>query len=510
MADKTCGIYARVSTIQQEDGTSLVTQTDRMEADALQRGDIVLPEFKWREIWTGKDLEARPVLEEVRRTIAAGLIDVLYVYSQDRLSRVALHAVLLMHEFTEAGVELRFIEGTPGDGPYAELITYIQGFVAEQEHAKIVERTMRGKEQVARSGRMPNGTNKGMYGYDYDKPTHTRTINEPEAAVLRQMFQWAAEGVNPHRICVRLNDANIPTKTGKRWHPITVLRTLGNEAYTGSQYYGRKRWRFVNGRRVVTDRPESEWIRIIGFSPIIIPQALYNQVQQQLGVRQANLDRRVQHSYLLTGLLRCGECGSGLTGASRMRGHRYYRCQATYKRPGKAVTCHARYIRADDLESIVWRKVTETIMDPSVWIWDLQHIGPEDEGVLEVRVKEVRKQIDKVIGEQSRLIEIGKIGDMDLDLIQASWGPLKMQREQKEAELHVLEEQRKRVDDAAEAGHRISQYCDKLAETLPGLDSDGQVATLKAMGTMAEVTSDDLKITVFLDPNVTTIERTSA
>ena len=57
MTAQYCGIYARLSTIQQEEGTSLDTQIERCEAAALDLGYVVKPELVWRESWTGTELE---------------------------------------------------------------------------------------------------------------------------------------------------------------------------------------------------------------------------------------------------------------------------------------------------------------------------------------------------------------------------------------------------------------------------------------------------------------------
>ena len=83
---------------------------------------------------------------------------------------------------------------------------------------------MRSKEKVARSGRLPNGTNVGLFGYDYDKIKKIRTIKELEAATVRLIFQLASEGVNTYQIAKRLNVQGIRTKMGCYWHPLGVRR----------------------------------------------------------------------------------------------------------------------------------------------------------------------------------------------------------------------------------------------------------------------------------------------
>ena len=118
------------------------------------------------------------------------------------------------------------------------------------------------------------------------------------------IFQWASEGLSGYLIAVKLNEMNIPTKRGNRWHPLGVKRILTNRAYTGVQYYGETQSRNGKGReRIITYRPLSECSRIEGFTPAIIIQAQFDAVQERLAVRQAQA-KRPQTRYQLTGFVR--------------------------------------------------------------------------------------------------------------------------------------------------------------------------------------------------------------
>ena len=217
------GIYVRVSTSQQEDGTSPETQEARCRLAADQAGYEVDFEFIWREQWTAIDMD-RPKLNEARQAARAGLISALFVYTPDRLSREPVHLLMLLDELQQSGVGLHFVEGISDSTPEGQLLMYVQGYAAKRERAQIAERSMRSKEKVARSGRLPNGTNVGLFGYDYDKIKKIRTIKELEAATVRLIFQLASEGVNTYQIAKRLNVQGIRTKMGCYWHPLGVRR----------------------------------------------------------------------------------------------------------------------------------------------------------------------------------------------------------------------------------------------------------------------------------------------
>ena len=110
------------------------------------------------------------------------------VYCLDRLSRDPTHGVILTQEFERHGVTLEAVTETVDSSELGKLISYIRGFAFKLETEKIKERTMRGKRESARSGKIPHGGFARLYGYDYDKTIKKRLINESEAYWVRQML----------------------------------------------------------------------------------------------------------------------------------------------------------------------------------------------------------------------------------------------------------------------------------------------------------------------------------
>ena len=250
-------IYGRVSTPGQEDGASLDIQVNSCRKRLEYEGYRTTEAFIYREVWTGADKD-RPELARLMADVRAGKVRAVFVYHIDRWSRDPLHLLQLVDELLGHDVQLRPVEGTLEDSPEGRLILYVQGYAGQQERLRFMERTRAGKFAVARTGRLPNGTGSGLYGYDYDKICKVRIEREDEASVVRAMFQWACEGVSAYQIAVRLNERGIPTKRGCKWHPRGVERILENQAYTGTQFFGENRYRKVSGGRTVTPNHPSE------------------------------------------------------------------------------------------------------------------------------------------------------------------------------------------------------------------------------------------------------------
>lgn len=94
----------------------------------------------------------RPSLERVRDLAAEGQIQVVLVYSPDRLSRKYAYQILLTEELARHGVETLFINAPQSATAEDQLVVQFQGMIAEYERAQIMERYRRGKRHRAKSG----------------------------------------------------------------------------------------------------------------------------------------------------------------------------------------------------------------------------------------------------------------------------------------------------------------------------------------------------------------------
>jgi site-specific DNA recombinase len=263
-----CAIYTRVSTdAQEKEGTSLDTQERACVAYAEQHGWTVVARI--RDTASGFSLE-RPGLRALRDRVHGGQVDVVLAYALDRLSRKQTHVAILVEELEEAEVKGEFVSEKFEDTATGQLLRSVKAFAAEFEREKIAERTMRGKAQRARSGRIPQGTGRGCYGYIYSAATGQRERHPVQALVVQRIFRRYAATRSFTAVAQELNADGIPALDGGRWYPLTVRRVLTNETYTGRSDY-RKTQRIpartgAPGKRHsrVVQRPREEWITVEG------------------------------------------------------------------------------------------------------------------------------------------------------------------------------------------------------------------------------------------------------
>ena len=144
-------IYARVSTEAQQQRGTIGSQLQVLRQRLSDEADELVAEF-CDDGHSGARLD-RPGLDALRDAAEAGLIDVVWCLSPDRLARVYAYQVIVRDELARHGVTVRFTDAPPlDDDPQARLLTQVHGVIAGDERAKIAERYRRGKLFGSRAG----------------------------------------------------------------------------------------------------------------------------------------------------------------------------------------------------------------------------------------------------------------------------------------------------------------------------------------------------------------------
>ncbi|HZG68057.1 MAG TPA: recombinase family protein [Herpetosiphonaceae bacterium] len=108
---------------------------------------------------------SRLELDKVRRLIRERMIDVLIVYSGDRLTRNDGHAPVLRDEFADAGVDLHYaIRGIVDTTPEGTMFAGVEDSFNRYWRDKIMEAASRGRRGKVEAGVIP-GSGAVPYGY---------------------------------------------------------------------------------------------------------------------------------------------------------------------------------------------------------------------------------------------------------------------------------------------------------------------------------------------------------
>ena len=334
-------IYARVSTDAQAERYGLSSQLYELRKYVASRypGAQVI-EFADEE--SGALLE-RPKLDELRSLVRSRSIGVVVAYDPDRLSRELAHLLALTREFERYEVTLDFVAGGFEQTATGKMLLQMRGVIAEYERTQIRARTLRGKLEAARRGRIYGG----RQPYGYDREAGAFKINEPQAETVRRMFSMLIEGESIRAIAAKLTSEQVLPQRGKQWRTSSIHRILRNACYAGETAYNRRK---KNAQGKIDFRPEAEWIRLA--VPAIVTKEVFNRAQVQLKRNSELLSgRNDKRLYLLRGLLRCGRCGRRLGGCP-MHGRPFYRCGG-HDRLQTLPRCRAASLAADKLEGFV-------------------------------------------------------------------------------------------------------------------------------------------------------------
>lgn len=461
-------IYVRVSTDEQaKKGYSLQDQLRQCRQKAGIDAEII--EYV-DDGHSGEFLE-RPQLMKLRDDVKAGLIEKVIIYDPDRFSRKLMNQLIVTEEI-EKNAELVFVNSDYQKTPEGMLFYQIRGSVAEFEKAKINERMSRGRRQKAREGKVLRDFK--IYGYGYDKEKSQMIIEENEAEVIQLIFDLftrpngRVQGING--IAHYLTDRKIPTKRGaKVWHRQVVRQILMHEAYTGTFYQNRwntegmlgNKYKPKEDRVSMKERPREEWIEIK--CPVIIDKTTFDYAQKLLGESRRRWAKKSKNHYLLSGLLRCADCGNTMTGRLQKNWGKYEREYSDVKSTaGAKYSGCGRRVKADAIEKEVWETIRSWLDNPTEIAVAAE--SQDDESTFnfeEAEIARLEKEIEKARGGRKKLLKLfASDPDMPEEEIRESIRDLKTQEDELNETLNEVKMAQEQMKQTSYSANLLSEAMD--------------------------------------------------
>jgi site-specific DNA recombinase len=410
-------IYVRVSTMDQLKGYSINNQIEQC-VDKAGTLDVLQYIEEGR---TGEIID-RPQLNQLREDVRNGVVNEIICYDPTRLSRNLLVQLMIKEELTKHGVKLTFCTAEYTDNAEGELQFNISGTISQYEKAKIKERTVGGKVRKMKEGKVLGAY--GLYGYDYDKEKATYVINEKQAEIVRMMFDYFTDPSSPFRgingIAKHLTELGIPTAKNKTvWHRQVVRQILLNESYTGRhpqrKYdsegdYVRKQSGQKSQQKV---RPKEEWLYTE--IPRIISDEQYERAQELIDTSKRRFAKESLNKYLLSGLLRCSDCGNTMTGrVATWWGEKRPEYTDIKNYSGAKFKGCGNSVKREVLDELVWNHVLEILNEPE------KALNRKKDNKNQYKQKEletVADQLEKIKKSRKRLISLAAMSD-DTDLME--------------------------------------------------------------------------------------------
>lgn len=300
--------YCRVSTDKEDQINSLEAQKEFFSEYTKRTGDNLFRVYADEGI-SGTKVKNRKEFLHMMADAERGLFDLVVVKDISRFARNTVDLLQSIRKLKALGIETQFLTANMTSMGNSEFVLTIFGALAQEESANTSKRIKFGKKINAQKGRVPNI----VYGYDKMCGDYFNlSINEAEAKVVRQIFQWyTKEGYGAAKISIMLNEHGLKTKRGCQWSQNAICRILTNELYTGKIINGKEEVAdFLTGQRKA--KGEDEWMVADRQDLRVIEPEVFEEAQMVLQSRSKafNISHERQSSkYLFSTLIRCKECG---------------------------------------------------------------------------------------------------------------------------------------------------------------------------------------------------------
>lgn len=315
-------IYARFSSQLQKD-SSIEDQVRVCTERAEREGWTVTAVFS--DFAISGAVRDRPGLNALIEHVRAGAADQIMAEAIDRLSR---------DQEDLAGIHkrIRFLGArifTLSEGPVDELQIGFKGTMASLFRKDLADKIKRGQGGRVAVGRTPGNI---VYGYRKvvlldargEPERGLREIDDDQAEIVRRIYAEYLAGESPLAIARRLNAEGVPSPSGGQWNVSAIngdtVRGNGilcNEVYVGTLVYNRTTMvRDPDTRkRVPRVNPPEQWQRQAVPHMRIVDDESWAAVRRRKSSKENwsyGSQRRPRR--LLSGLVRCGECGGNVIG----------------------------------------------------------------------------------------------------------------------------------------------------------------------------------------------------
>ncbi|MCF0134299.1 MAG: recombinase family protein, partial [Blautia sp.] len=339
-----CYIYIRVSTAMQVEGYSLEAQKDRLTKFADFQGYEVVREY-CDAGKSGKNITGRPEFSQMLQDVADDRdgVEYILVFKLSRFGRNAADVLNSLQYIQDFGVNLICVEdGIDSSKDSGKLTITVLSAVAEIERENILVQTMEGRKQKAREGKWNGG--QAPFGYELDSENSSLVVVPEEAEIVKIIFdKFVHSDMGADSICNYLNQHGY-TKKRLRDNEVShfarglIRNILDNPVYTGRIAYGKSSTEKVKGTRDQYKRVrQEEYLIADGNHEAIIDMDTWEAARKkrkETGIKW-NKTHSLEHEHILSGLVKCPICGTGLAGTVRRRKNKktgeykddfYYRC----------------------------------------------------------------------------------------------------------------------------------------------------------------------------------------
>lgn len=402
-------IYSRKSKLTNK-GESIENQIELCKDYAIQKYKNCSFLIYEDEGFSGKDT-ARPRFKQMLKDAKSKKFNILICYRLDRISRNVSDFSNTIEELNSLNISFVSIrEQFDTSTPMGRAMMYIASVFAQLERETTAERVRDNMLELSKTGRWLGGP--PPFGFDIYRSSYengkevTNLIYNQHIETVKLIYEKYLQYESLFKVNKYLLQNNIK---GLAWSTAKLGDILRGSYYVESDLNVKKFLEFqcittvgeFNGNGLISYnktygtkklRNKNEWIYAVGTHKGVISSRDWIKTQELLAKNGKKRSLGTSDIGLLSGLIRCGNCGSTMTilyGVKRKDGKRpyYYRC--SLKNDSGSTKCN--------MENAKLEKLDETVVSK------IKHYSVSKEA-LEKNLKSLDNKIDKKINELKKEI----------------------------------------------------------------------------------------------------------
>ena len=343
---KRVAAYARVSSGKDAMLHSLSAQVSHYSQFIQSHCDWIYVGVYADEAKTGTK-DSRENFQRLIADCRAGKINMVITKSVSRFARNTVTLLKTVRDFKAWEVDIFFeeqnIHTMSADG---ELMLTILASYAQEESRSANENQKWRVRKGFENGELMNL--RFLFGYDIS--ADGITVNEEEAAVVREIFTRFNSGESMNSISRDIVDRGITGSLGGKWCPGRIRDTLSNEKYLGNALLQKKYRNNHIEKKLMPNNGELPKYYAEDTHEAIIDRETFDKAQERLAIlAQQTSKRKNRTNSVFSGLVRCGLCGN--TYKRTTHKDRHFLSCTTYEKHGKSA-CAAKRIPEETLISL--------------------------------------------------------------------------------------------------------------------------------------------------------------
>ena len=355
---------------------------DKENYSSIEEQKRIIKEYVSSRNWTIEDKDFyiddnvsgytfnRPEFTKMIEKVKEGKIDVVIAKDLSRIGRNNGKVLVLVDEFKNMQKNLILVSEMGGTYDVLNDRDDTIGITTWFNERYVKDCSRKTRDHMyskQKTGRLVMGN---YYGYVKDKEDVTKLyVDEEIRPVIVLIYRlYAYEGLGIKKICDILNsEYNYPTPSvyyrqkhlergriykhpvQELWSTYMISNILNNDVYTGNLRTHKKKTVSIRGRAIKL--PEEEHFVFENHHEAIISKEMF-ELAQNIRKRKAKSKTTAgtrKRNYAFSGLIRCGDCGFGVSGITmnRKQKQKGYEC-SQYRTYGKA-RCKCHEIKESDI-----------------------------------------------------------------------------------------------------------------------------------------------------------------